>query len=67
MPDKKTKPIRVHIKNAIKFYAWIILAFSIWFLSILPTGISCFSRENDDIKQTNKIVLFSFFLSLICF
>ena len=32
-----------------------MLAYSIWFLSILPTGISCFSRENDDIKQTNKI------------
>ena len=66
MPDKKLN-LRVHIKNAIKFYAWVILAYSVWFLSILPTGISCFSRENDDIKQTNKIALFSFFLSLICF
>ena len=34
----------------------VILAYSIWFLSMLPTGISCFSQENDDIKQTNKIV-----------
>ena len=65
MPDKKLN-LRVHIKNAMKFYAWVILAYSIWILSILPTGISCFSREYDDIKQTNKIVLFSFFLSLIC-
>ena len=51
MPDKKLNP-RVHIKNAIKFYAWVILAYSIWFLSILPTGISCFSQEND---ESNKL------------
>ena len=54
----------MHIKNAIKFYAWAILAYSIWFLSILPTGISCFSRENDDIRQTNKIV-FNVFIGSI--
>ena len=66
IPDKKLN-LRVRIKNAIKFYAWVILPIQFGFLSILPTGISCFSRENDNIKQTNKIVLFSFFLSLICF
>ena len=35
MPDKKLN-LRVHIKNAIKFYAWVILAYSIWLLSIFP-------------------------------
>ena len=35
MPDKKTKPTS-DIKNAIKFYAWVILAYSIWFLSVIP-------------------------------
>ena len=49
----------MHIRNVIKFYAWVILAYSIWFLSILLTGISCFSRENNDMKQTHEIVLFS--------
>ena len=43
MPDKKLN-LRVHIKNAIKLYAWAILGYSIWFLLILLTGISCFSR-----------------------
>ena len=33
MPDKKTKLMSAY-SNAIKFYAWIILANSIWFLSM---------------------------------